>query len=86
MPQNISEPTKKVGAPKTTNVQGYDPLKFSDFTLGKGLRFQIYPKHGWASVWDAMAARSTVVQDRITGIQDEHSRPYVATASGTKYG
>jgi UDP-galactopyranose mutase len=76
---------EKVGAPKTTNVQGYDPLKFSDFTLGKGLRFQIYPKRGWASVWDAMAARSTVVKDRLTGIRDEHSRPYVATESGTKY-
>ena len=76
---------EKTGAPKTTGVQGYDPLKFESFTLGKGLRFQIYPKRGWASVWDAMAARSTVVKDRVVGIKDEHAKPYVATESGTKY-
>jgi UDP-galactopyranose mutase len=73
------------GAPTTQKVTGYDPLKFEDHTLGKGIKFQVYPKHGWNAVWNAMVARSTVVRDRIAGIRDEHRRPYVATASGEKY-
>jgi UDP-galactopyranose mutase len=73
------------GAPTTTKVTGYDPLKFDDHTLGKGIRFQVYPKHGWNAVWNAMVARSTVVRDLIVGIRDEHTRPYVLTASGGKY-
>ena len=32
-------------------LSGYDPLKFEDHTLGKGIRFQVYPKHGWNAVW-----------------------------------
>jgi UDP-galactopyranose mutase len=81
----FSAATEKGGAPTTTKVSGYDPLKFDDHTLGKGIRFQVYPKGGWNAVWDAMVARSTVVRDRILGIEDEHTRPYVATASGEKY-
>ena len=63
-------------------LSGYDPMKFEDHTLGKGIAFQVYPKHGWNAVWSAMVARSTVVRDRIVGIRDEHRRPYVLTASG----
>jgi len=66
-------------------VSGYDPLKFDDHTLGKGIRFQVYPKHGWNAVWDAMVARSTVVRDSIVGIRDEHRKPYVLTAGGEKH-
>src|SRR5262249_38466261 len=33
------------GAPTATKVTGYDPLKFDDYTLGKGIRFQVYPKN-----------------------------------------
>lgn len=73
------------GAPTTQKVTGYDPLKFDDHTLGKGIKFQVYPKHGWNAVWDAMVARSTVVRDRIVGIQDEHKKPFVLTESGEKY-
>ena len=73
------------GAPATRGVSGYDPLKFEDHTLGKGVKFQVYPKHGWNAVWDAMVARSTVVRDRIVGIRDEHGRPHVLTAGGEKY-
>ena len=73
------------GAPATRGVSGYDPLKFEDHTLGKGVRFQVYPKHGWNAVWDAMVARSTVVRDRIVGIRDEHKRAHVLTAGGEKY-
>ena len=73
------------GAPTTTKVTGYDPLKFDDHTLGKGIRFQVYPKHGWNAVWDAMVARNTVVRDSIVGIRDEHRKPYVLTATGERY-
>ena len=76
---------EKDGAPKTTNVSGYDPLKFEDHTLGKGVKFQVYPKHGWNAVWDAMVARSTVIRDRLVGIKDEHKKPHVLTESGEKY-
>jgi hypothetical protein len=73
------------GAPTTQKVTGYDPLKFDDHTLGKGIKFQVYPQHGWNAVWDAMVSRATVVRDRIVGIQDEHRQPYVLTESGEKY-
>jgi len=72
------------GAPTATKVSGYDPLKFDDHTLGKGIKFQVYPKHGWNAVWDAMVARATVVRDTIVGIRDEHSRPHVLLAGGDK--
>jgi UDP-galactopyranose mutase len=72
-------------APTTQKVTGYDPLKFEDHTLGKSIRFQVYPKRGWNAVWNAMVARSTVVCDRIVGIRDEHRRPHVLTESGDKY-
>jgi UDP-galactopyranose mutase len=73
------------GAPAARGVSGYDPLKFEDHTLGKGVRFQVYPKHGWNAVWEAMVARATVVRDHIVGIRDEHKRPHVLLASGEKY-
>ncbi len=72
-------------APATHAVTGYDPLKFEDHTLGKGIRFQVYPKRGWNVVWDGMVARSTVIRDAIVGVRDEYRNPYVWTASGTKY-
>jgi UDP-galactopyranose mutase len=73
------------GAPTTTKVSGYDPLKFDDHTLGKGIRFQIYPKGGWNAVWDAMIARSTVIRDTVVGIREEYTKPCVLTGSGEKY-
>jgi UDP-galactopyranose mutase len=72
-------------APTPQRVTGYDPLKFSDHTLGQGIRFQVYPKHGWNAVWDAMVQRATVVRDSIVGIEDEYRKPYVRTKSGEKY-
>src|SRR3954464_11414613 len=66
-------------------LSGYDPLKFEDHTLGKGIKFQVYPKHGWNAVWDAMVARSTVIRDSVVGIGDEHTKPYVLLASGEKH-
>jgi UDP-galactopyranose mutase len=76
----------KPGAPSAPRgLSGYDPIKFQDHTLGKGIRFQVYPKGGWNAVWNAMVARSTVVRDTVVGIRDEHTRPYVLTAGGEKY-
>jgi UDP-galactopyranose mutase len=73
------------GPPLARKVTGYDPLKFEDHTLGKGVKFQVYPKNGWNAVWDAMVAHTRVVRDRVIGIRDEHTRPYVLTEAGTKY-
>jgi len=76
---------EKGGAPTAQKVTGYDPLKFADHTLGKGVRFQVYPKHGWNAVWDAMVSRATILRDRIVGIKDEAHKPHVRTATGEKF-
>jgi UDP-galactopyranose mutase len=75
----------KQSAQSARGLSGYDPLKFEDHTLGKGIRFQVYPKHGWNAVWRAMVARATVIRDRIVRIEDEHTRPCVRLASGEKH-
>jgi UDP-galactopyranose mutase len=77
--------TKTDGQSAARGLRGYDPLKFEDHTLGKGIGFQVYPKQGWNAVWGAMVARSTVVHDRIVGIRDEQTRAHVLTGSGDKY-
>lgn len=77
--------TKTGEETRQRGLKGYDPIKFEDHTLGKGIAFQVYPKRGWNAVWGTMVARSTVIRDRIMGIRDEHKQPYVLTASGTKY-
>ncbi|HEX3704442.1 MAG TPA: FAD-dependent oxidoreductase [Vicinamibacterales bacterium] len=75
----------QAGASKARGLRGYDPLKFEDHTLGQGIAFQVYPKHGWNAVWNAMVARATLVRDRILGIRDERGRAHVLMASGEKY-
>jgi UDP-galactopyranose mutase len=77
--------TKSDEKSATRGLRGYDPMKFEDHTLGKGIAFQVYPKQGWNAVWGAMVARSTVVRDRIVGIRDEHKKPHVLTGAGEKY-
>ena len=77
-----TKPGEKAAA---RGLSGYDPIKFEDHTLGKGIRFQVYPKGGWNEVWNAMVARSTVVRDRVVGIRDEHKQAHVLMASGEKY-
>ena len=74
----------KTGEKSARGLSGYDPIKFQDHTLGKGIRFQVYPKGGWNAVWNAMVANSTVVRDRVVGIRDEHKRACVLLASGEK--
>jgi UDP-galactopyranose mutase len=78
-----SSKKEEVSAPR--GLGGYDPIKFEDHTLGKGIRFQVYPKGGWNEVWNAMVAKSTVVRDRVVGIRDEHKQPYILMTSGAKY-
>jgi UDP-galactopyranose mutase len=75
--------TGEKSAPR--GLGGYDPIKFEDHTLGKGIRFQVYPKGGWNEVWNAMVASSKVVRDRVVGIRDEHKQPHILMASGEKY-
>jgi UDP-galactopyranose mutase len=65
-------------------LRGYDPLKFQDHTLGKGIAFQVYPKQGWNAVWGAMVARARVIHDTIVGIRDEHKQPYILLGSGER--
>jgi UDP-galactopyranose mutase len=77
--------TKSGEQSQKRGLTGYDPVKFQDHTLGKGIAFQVYPKQGWNAVWGAMVAHSTVIRDRIVGIRDEHKQPYVLTASGEQY-
>src|SRR5438067_6299730 len=77
--------SEQAGAPTTHKVTGYDPLKLEDQTLGQGIKFQVYPKHGWNAVWDAMAGGAEIVRDTILGIRDEHTKPYVLTASGERF-
>jgi UDP-galactopyranose mutase len=77
--------TGKKGEEAPRGLGGYDPIKFEDHTLGKGIRFQVYPKGGWNEVWNAMVAKSTVIRDRAVGIRDEHKQPHILMASGEKY-
>ena len=79
----IPRPAKSRSAAR--GLGGYDPIKFEDHTLGKGIRFQVYPKGGWNEVWNAMVAKSTVVRDRVVGIRDEHKQPHILMASGEKH-
>ena len=77
--------TKKDEKSAARGLSGYDPIKFADHTLGKGIRFQVYPKAGWNAVWNAMVANSTIIKDRVVGIKDEHKNPHVLLASGEKH-
>lgn len=65
-------------------LSGYDPIKFEDHTLGKGIKFQVYPKKGWNAVWDRMVDGVEIIHDRIKGIKDEYNKPYVLLESGEK--
>lgn len=73
--------TKKDGR---TGLEGYDPLKFEDHTLGKGIKFQIYPKNGWNTVWDKMVEGTKYIRDSIAKLVEE-KQPYILTQSGEKY-
>ena len=44
---------------------GYDPIKFEDHTLGKGIPFQVYPKNGWNTVWEKMAENANIIKGKV---------------------
>jgi UDP-galactopyranose mutase len=70
---------------KGLGLPGYDPLKFEDHTLGKGIKFQVYPKKGWNAVWDKMVENTNIIQANILGIKDEHKKTYVKLDTGENY-
>jgi UDP-galactopyranose mutase len=71
---------------KQKELRGYDPIKFEDHTLGKGIRFQVYPKKGWNSIWGKMVEGVRYVRDPIKGIKrDGNKRAFIETESTEKY-
>jgi len=50
-------------------LEGYDPLKFKDHTLGSDINFQIYPKAGWNVVWGKMAAGAEIIKGKVTSVK-----------------
>lgn len=67
-------------------LKGYDPIKFEDHTLGKGINFQIYPKKGWNQIWDTMVKDAEIIVDEVVKIYDEDSdAPYILTKNTGKY-
>ena len=66
-------------------LEGYDPMKFENHTLGKGIRFQVYPKKGWNVVWDNMMKEVEVINDSVDRLVEEKGEQYIAMASGDKY-
>lgn len=69
----------------TYGLRGYDPIKFEEHTLGKGIKFQVYPKKGWNIVWTNMVANTNVIRDNIVSIKNEDKKPYILTESNDKY-
>lgn len=61
----------------------YDPMKFTDHTLGKGIEFQVYPKKGWNVVWDKMASDSTKIISEIIGISSKQGSCEITLDNGT---
>ena len=45
-------------------LKGYDPIKFEDHYLGKGL-FQVYPEEGWNQIWNRMTEGANVKHNTI---------------------
>lgn len=68
-----------------TGLEGYDPVKFENHTLGKGIKFQIYPKKGWNTVWGKMIEDCRFLNDVIIGIKDEDSKSFVMTQNSGKF-
>lgn len=67
-------------------LKDYDPLKFEDFTLGKGISFQVYPKKGWNQVWDSMVKDANIIYDKVVKIYDEKSSsPYILCQNTGKF-
>lgn len=67
-------------------LKGYDPLKFEDHTLGKDLRFQVYPKAGWNKIWNRMIEGANMIGGTvIQGIGKDEEGYGVVTNTGKYY-
>jgi len=67
-------------------LQGYDPIKFEDHTLGKGLKFQIYPKKGWNIVWDRMVEGAKLkLNEPVINIEKFQQKGYYIKTKRSKY-
>jgi UDP-galactopyranose mutase len=49
----------------------YDPIKFSDHTLGKGIQFQVYPKEGWNVIWEGMTKNAQKIKGEILAVNQK---------------
>ena len=66
-------------------MKGYDPLKFENHTLGKGIAFQVYPKKGWNDVWDNMVKDANIIEGEVATISGLDSRPYISLKDERKF-
>lgn len=66
-------------------IKGYDPIKFEEHTLGKGIKFQVYPEQGWNIIWNRMTEGCTFIQDEVMQIYDESKDAYILLKGGDKY-
>ena len=57
-------------------LKGYDPIKFSDHTLGQDIQFQVYPKKGWSEIWDKMTSKAKFIHSSVMSIFDT-DKPYI---------
>mgnify|MGYP001248843509 CR=1 FL=1 len=64
-------------------LKGYDPIKFEEHTLGKGIQFQVYPKNGWSDVWDKMTACANFINSGVKKIVDSN-KPYIELDNNEK--
>jgi UDP-galactopyranose mutase len=63
----------------------YDPIKFEDHTLGKGIKFQIYPKLGWNVIWNAMTEDANKLIDTVMEINVKNSNAVIQTKKGREF-
>jgi hypothetical protein len=70
---------------KGLGLPGYDPIKFTKHTLGKGIQFQVYPKKGWNCVWNNMTKNAKKIKAEIVSIKNQNSNPFILTSDKRKY-
>lgn len=63
--------------------EAYDPLKFEDHTLGKGL-FQVYPKGGWNKIWNRMVEGARLLLGTAVGRLQKDADGYYVPAGNER--
>lgn len=66
-------------------LKGYDPIKFEDHTLGKGISFQVYPHGGWNVIWERMIEGCKLIKDKVLQLKEINGNTIILTESGDKY-